>query len=256
MTSHMIAWFENVNNVTDSELNVVADDILVQPTAERFFVPAEYNHIHKALLLADNITRGRIVTPSLEVRRSRPTIVPHARDAAISLVNPKVYMPANPIELVPGEEISVRVTNPTAGEDTWAILQLAKAALDPIPDGDIRRVRCTSATTLTDSAWTSCTLVPDEQLEAGEYELINFLATGVSVIAARAIIQGQAWRPGVIGFPGASEQVALDFASDWYNVNKPHAMGRFPHNLLPRVQYLASAADTAQVVYLDIVKVG
>lgn len=256
MSTHLIAYFENVNNVTDSEINVVGDDVLSQPTAERFTVPFDYNNVHWAMLLADNITRGRLVAPSLEVRRTRPTIVPHARDAAPSLTVPKVYKPVRPIELIPSEELSVRVTNPTAGEDTWALVLLGKKDKGQLPAGDIRRIRCTASTALTDSAWSTVTVVPDEQLDAGQYELVNFTAWSATIIACRALIQGQAYRPGVIGMPGASEQVAMDFADSWGRIHDYYPMGRFPHNVLPRFQFLAGAADAAETVYMDVVKVG
>lgn len=256
MTTHLAAWFESVAAPADAEINAVADDVLNQPSAERFTVPFEYNNVHWAAALSAEITRARLVTPSLEIRRTRPIIVPHNRAVLPSATLVKVYKPVKPIELIPSEELSVRYTASGLAQNHYALALLGKKDLGALPSGDIRRVRCTGTTTLVASQWTSVTLTPDEQLEAGLYELVNMMAFSVTAIACRVIIQGQPYRAGVMAFNGASEQVAFDGAHNWEAINKPYPMGRFPHNLLPKVQFLSNAADAAETVLLDLIKVG
>jgi len=256
MATHLVAFRETLGGaVVDSEIDSVQDDILTRPSTERFTVPAEYNNIHMAYLQATTIGRGRIVTPSLEVRRSTPFITPHERGTIPTLLTPAMYMPKKPIVLIPQEELSVRVTDAVA-EAVTALVLLGVPTLPEVPDGDIRRVRCTSATTLVAGAWSSCVLTPDTQIEAGVYALVNMIAHSVGVVGARAIIQGQAFRPGVLGIPAATEPPALEYSVLYETINKSYEMGRFPHNVIPQVQFLSISADTAETVYLDMVKVG
>lgn len=255
MATHLVAYSQSITNITDTEINAVQDDVLTMSSAARFLVPNDYNNVQLAVALAATMGRARIVTPSLEVRRSTPYIIPHERAAIPSLTSPKVYVPSKPITLIPTEEISVKVTD-SGTEQAAALILLGKGQLPPVPAGDVRRVRCTGTTTLTANKWTTCPITPDIQIEAGLYALVNMTAFSVGAIAARAIIQGQWNRPGVIAIPAASEAAAIAFSTEWTNINAPYEMGRFPHNVIPQIQFLSSSADVAETVYLDLVKVG
>jgi hypothetical protein len=66
---------------------------------------------------------------------------------------------------------------------------------------------------------------------------------------------GGTYRPGFPGLAG-TEAVAADF--DFANLAPffGTALGSFTHITLPQFQFLASAADTVEVVYAYVVKTG
>jgi hypothetical protein len=83
---------------------------------------------------------------------------------------------------------------------------------------------------------------------------VKFIAISTNIIAARVIIPGQVWRPGLPGFPGAEED-ALACGTDVLKLLPSYEMGRFDHLHLPEFQFLANDTDTDEVVYLYLVKV-
>ena len=253
MTTHLCAYKDTLATNVEKEMACVKDDVLTRTAANRFMIPAEVPNVYYKAALSTMLTKARVYTPSLEVRRTVPYVIPHIRGEikftpslfAVDKVEP-------PIALVPTEELSFYATA-DGDVDAYGLVSLMPAALPPVPAGDVRIVRSTSATTLTANEWTSCKLTPDVTLEAGTYTLIGMLGISANAIAIRAIISGQVWRPGTPAFAGAEKDV-LECASDFLSEVQRYAMGSFTHLTLPEVQFLSSAADTSEVVYLYLVK--
>lgn len=255
MPAHLVAWTESIAPNTWVEIDALKDDVLSRTTPERFMVPSDINNIHWAAALSANLARAYIKTPSLEVKRTLLDVIPHVRGA---IKFPLDYVPIKKIEpaqaLVPTEEISVwAIQNGTAAERVYALALLGSPTLEPAPAGEIRIVRCTSATTLTANEWTSCKLTPDIALEAGTYALVGMLPISANAIAARAIITGQVYRPGVPALAG-DEYVTKVLHKDWFELFGGFLFGTFTHLTIPEIQFLSSAADTSEVVYLYVIK--
>jgi len=102
--------------------------------------------------------------------------------------------------------------------------------------------------------------VADNSLEPGQYTLIGFVPISASLVAARAVITGQVYRPGVIGLAG-TEQAASDFDNNAFNADPItsliyYDMGSFNHLNFPQFEFLANAADVSETVYLYVVRTG
>jgi hypothetical protein len=234
-------------------VSVVKDDVLTQSGTSRFYVPADVSYVHWKAALSTNLTRAYIKTPSLEVRRTLPDVVPHVNDAVSFPLNIfAVDKPFAPISLVPTEELSFYALT-GANVRAYGLVSLGPATLPPAPAGDIRVVRCTGSTTLVPNEWTSVPITPEISLEAGTYALIGFLPISSGCIAARAIITGQVWRPGVAGVAG-TEAAAKKLEPDYLKQLQGYLMGTFSHINIPVIQFLSSSADTSEVVYLFLVK--
>ena len=72
-------------------------------------------------------------------------------------------------------------------------------------------------------------------------------------MAARAIVTGQVWRPGVPGLAGAEADVIECDPLYWTGV-QDYLMGNFPHTSIPEIQFLSTGTESAQVVYLKLIK--
>jgi len=165
-----------------------------------------------------------------------------------------ICKPTTPVALTPTEEISVyAIQTGAAAERVYTLALLGSPTIEPAPAGDIRVVRCTSATTLTANEWTSCKLTPDVALEAGTYALVGMVPISANAIAARAIITGQVYRPGVPALAGAEADVKVH-SKEWFEFFGGYLFGTFTHLTIPEIQFLSSAADTSEVVYLYIIK--
>jgi hypothetical protein len=256
MVSHLVAFYQSTYNISDVEINVVKDDVLSRTAATRILVPPDLNRIGWGYAAATDLAKARYFTPSLETRRFYALIHPHRKGGVLPTIDvPRIFVPEPPVELTPNEELSAKFTvGGSAAEDIYGLASFQVAALPAVPAGEFKIVRCTGSTTLVKGDWTSVKLTPDVSLEAGEYALVKFIAISTNVIAARVIIPGQVWRPGLPGFPGA-EADALAHATVYSKLLPAYEMGRFDHLHLPEFQFLANAADTSEVVYLYLVKV-
>jgi len=253
MATHLCAWSEVIPTNTETEVDVIPDDILTRTADERFMVPSEIPNVIWKAALSTNLEKARIYTPSLEVKRTIPYVIPQVHDNDIFPVDRVcVDKELRPLALVPTEEISFYLTT-TANVRCYGLVSLGPPTLPPVPAGDIRVVRATGTKTLTPNQWTSVKIVPDVALEAGTYALAGFIPISDNCIAARAIISGQVWRPGVPGLAGA-ERAVKNFERFYFTELQNYLMGTFTHMTIPEFQFLSSAADTSQVVYLYLVK--
>lgn len=255
MPAHMIAWQESVDQAALAAINAVQDDIITRSGTERFVVPDGMNFIHWGYAAGPDLTRALLFAPSLGVRRMNAEIFPHNRASeVIVLTQPQVWRPTVPIALVPSEEVEAQMSEDAAGASQVDIFcQLGSPEMEAIPSGDIRVNRCLGTTTLTARAWSSVVLTPDQSFEPGEYALIGILVNSATVVMARVMFQAQAWRPGVPGLPGA-EADAKDFDAAMLWPYGGFDMGHFTHREIPQIQFFATAADTAERVYLISVK--
>jgi len=255
MAQHLAAFYKSSYGETGVEMTALPDDVLTRTSDTRFMVPADLNRIRWGAALGENLKRAYFKAPSLEVRRIIQDIIPHVRgEKKFPLNGFPIFRPFAPIELIATEEVSaILTTDGSSAGDHVVLVSFSPADLPPRPAGDIRVVRCTSNTTLTAFKWTTCKLTPDVQLEAGTYSLIGFLAISANAIAARAIIHGQVWRPGLPAFAGAEEDVK-ELNNRWLTELADYNMGSFTHLTLPEIQFLSAAADTSEVVYLYVVK--
>lgn len=255
MATHLVAYYRSSYGDVDAEMTAIPDDVLTRTIPTRFSVPADINRVKWMAALGANLTKAQLKAPSLEVRRTQAIITPHVTGGvAFPLAYQALSKPLSPIELVPTEDLAVLVSNGGASASPYySLVCFGPADLPPVPAGDIRMVRCTGSTTLTANQWTTVQVTPDVALEAGQYTLVGFIPISTSIVAARALIPGQVARPGVIGLAGA-EATVKQYANTLFDGLVGYAMGSFTHTTPPQFQFLSSASDTAQVVYMLLVK--
>jgi hypothetical protein len=193
---------------------------------------------------------------SAERKRNILRVLPTNNGVLPNTASPRISLVHSGYEFDETEDISFRVSYPdvATAERVVGILSLKGGRDESIPDGEIRLVRCVGSTTLTAHKWSLVTVVPDVQLDAGNYALINFIPYSANCIAARVIVQGQPFRGGVLGLSGASESAALQYSTEFRNYFTDYNYGIFTHKAIPQFEFLSSAADTSQVVYMKVVK--
>jgi hypothetical protein len=255
---HLCGFYVSVDSATLSALGALVDEPLTRPAADRYSVPADLNVIAWAAACGVNMTRCQIQSPSLAVRRMTCDIVPFDRgQASFTVDGLRVFVPQAELALVPTENFMVYGSEDGAGATAlYALVCLKAPGPNPaIPAGDIRRVRATATATLVANTWTTLTPTLEYDLEPGSYALVGFYAASASAIAARAIFTGQAYRPGVIATIGTAS-TGMDFNSPDFMDLIYEDLGHFTHVNVPQFQFLASAADTAETLELDLVKIG
>ena len=254
--AHLLAYKGAINSATLVPIEAVPDDIMSIPAPDRVQIPADKNSIHWAAALGTKLIRAQLDTPSLDVKRMTADIVPAAQGAIVfdPAILP-IFVPKNDIILTPSENLRVIASaTDTGATDVYALIQLKAAGLLPaIPQGDIRIIKCSGATTLVGGKWTTVSVTPDLDLEAGNYTLIGFLPLSATGIASRALFNGQVDRPGMPCIAGAYA-TSLAFNPMLRDALQYFSMGVFSHITLPQFQFLAAGADTTQDVLMYCIK--
>jgi hypothetical protein len=162
-----------------------------------------------------------------------------------------VHMMRHPIQLTYGEELDMFAVVGTT-HIVYSAIWLTDGPVVGPPPGDIRTVHATAAVTLNAGAYTTVALTLDQSLKAGMYALVGarfFTATGV--IFKMIPTDGPIWQPG-----GIAVQAYDGLEAEGQRYGGWGEWMRFQQNTLPTVNVFATAADTAQEAWLDLVKIG
>jgi hypothetical protein len=157
-----------------------------------------------------------------------------------------------PIMLDAYEPMRALVSN-TASSGTTRVTVLAwltDGSLAP-SRGEIYTIRAAASATLTAYAWTNAALSFSQVLPAGRYQVVGMAAQSAGLLAARLVFVGGKWRPGCVG-----QDAAGDITPEIFRHGRLGVWGEFTHDAPPTVDFLSSSADTSEIVWLDIVKVG
>lgn len=246
---HTLAYSQSINSAAETDTLPVSDDIFV--IQNNHFLPQQDMVGLWATAFGTNITRARLITPSMrqvtppEIRPLIPALIGGSRNkVARWLRNPPVFRAV--------EEIELATTN-SAGvaQQITGLLSLAPSMPAPVPGGPLFVMRGTGTTTVSANKWTTCPITWSDILPNGTYAVIGLSGFSANGQALRLIFIGQNWRPGAL-----AQTVAGDIEDEIFINGSFGELGRFNTTTLPNVQFLCNAADTAQTVFLYLVKVG
>lgn len=252
---HTSIYFASVADATLAELTAQSDQIIAIQNSHLF--PPRDLPLWAVYALGTTVRRQRISTP-----KTRQIAIPQVspmEQAALPADNPAVMdLRRMPYFLPREEEIAIEhFQNVGMAQDGWSVLffgyenDARQMSPTPAPVGDLTVLRATGTTTQTADAWSDITLTYDQQLPVGNYAVVGaqcFAATG---IAFRLILDGQYPRPGGLcqlnegGRPWEGQ--VMGGLGLW---------GTFRTVSLPRLQIYSSSADSAQTLWLQVVRMG
>lgn len=249
MSFSLVAWSESqdtsavltqVAAVSDQHITTDGDDILVPE-----FAP----NLAAVCAIGATLSQAQISSPSL---RQRTQLDVSPLNIGAEPLGSQAYMPMfnRAIPLEPGEGLRALVAEGAAGAEQETVLAWLMAEMEDTPAGDIEQIRATATATLTAYGWTLATLTLSQQLRAGTYAIVGMRAYSAGLLAARLVIPGSEFRPGVVGY-----DVESDYAPDEFRPGELGVYGTFDHRFIPQVEFLSVSADTSEVVYLDVIKI-
>lgn len=249
MAFTIVAWSESqdsggvltqVQAVTDQHITTDGDDILV---------PAFAPNLAGVFAIGATITQAQISSPTL--RKGLLYDVSPLNVGAEPVNRPYVHDRfENPIPLTVGEGLRALVAEGAAGAEQDSVIAFLQSEFEAAPSGDILTVRATATATLTPYQWSLCTLTLSQQLEAGRYAIVGMKAISAGAIAARLVLPGSQFRPGVIASDAEGDVTIPEF-----RYGKKGVYGEFEHTFVPAVEFFSISADTAETVYLDVIKI-
>lgn len=234
------AILSNVAAVADQHITTDGDDILVPE-----FAP----NLAGVCAIGATLSQAQVSSPSL---RQRTQLDVSPLNIGAKPLGSQAFMPMfeRPIALEAGEGLRALVAEGAAGAEQETVLVWLMSEMESVPEGEIEQIRCTATATLTAYTWTLATLTLSQQLRAGTYAIVGLRAYSTGLLAARLVIPGSEFRPGVVGY-----DLESDYAPEQFRPGALGVYGTFDHRFVPQVEFLSVSADTAETVYLDVIKI-
>ena len=240
----LVAFKKTPSNTTLDAIQPIADQH-VTVRGDDLTIP-ELNQLVAAIVASTAVTQAQLQSPSLRVLWLQD--IGKFTGAADFANHPHQLCDhkEDPIPLVTAEKLNVYTVHTAA---VVALLWLADAAITPV-HGDIRTIRATPDSHGVAWEWTNSTLSFAQTLPAGRYQVVGVRAFGTNLLAARLVLVGYAWRPGV-------PAVLLDDDDDYqvFRRGRFGAFGEFEFDQPPSVDLLCHTASEAEAIYLDLIQV-
>jgi len=245
---HTVAWRLSSANITLVDQTPVPDELFLIQNGH--FVPQTDWSVLYAYVGAATLDRARFVAPTFR-QVTTPWIRPIGT-AIVPLDEPNVAdYRGNPLKIRALEEWALEAQQSSGGAAVIAATAgITRTGMGPVPSGDIYTMRGTGTTTVTAGAWTQAIITWQDTLPAGTYVVVGLEAVSVTGIAARLIFEEQWERPGTI-----CQSLTTGNGSVIFRKGGLGAWGRFNANRMPSIQFLCNAADTAQEVFLEFIRV-
>lgn len=247
---HTLAWRKSIADAdVATDITPVTDGIMT--IQNNHFLPQKNYNMLYAYYGGAGATRARFITPTWR-QLSTPWIRP-VNLSIVPLDEPNVAdYHGNPLVIRGLEELQLEGQQTSGGAAVVVgVAGLSEGPLTPAPQGDIVAMRGTGTTTVTAGAWSNCAITWQDTLPNGQYAVVGLEANGVTCVAARLIFEDQVMRPGAVG-----QGLVSGNGAPIFRYGRLGVWGRFNAYRIPSVEYFCNAADTAQEVYLHLVRNG
>jgi len=154
----------------------------------------------------------------------------------------------HPLPLKPLEGLDAYVQNGAAVMNR-VFITFSDGPVMPIASGNIYTIRATAAASLATATWVNGALTLSQTLPAGHYQCVGFRSWSANGVYARIFFIGSPWRPG-------APMLNAEDNNEWgdFRYGQTGVWGEFDNTTQPSVDFMG-ITDTAQVVFLDLIKV-
>jgi len=248
---HTVAFYESLDGGGSLTEIASVQDRFITTNGDDVTIPRDLTNLAGAACLSaqTTLTSARIDSPSLRTLANFD-IAPLVN--AVVFGNPPEIADIfdNPQPLSANEDINFLIN----GDNTGAAANYGLAWLTDRNTakqaGNIFTVRCTAAASLAAGSWASSNLTFTQTLPAGNYQVVGMRAESANLVAARLNFVGGRWAPGV-----PAVNAAGDIDLDRFRNGNVGVFGEFDETNPPTIECLG-VTDTAQTIFLDLIKVG
>jgi hypothetical protein len=231
--------YTQLNAISDSIYNVQNNKYLLDADHQLMFYYYE----------GATANRFRLNVPSL-----RSTFLPTMRPVSVNTTVPNYpnigTLIDHAIIFRQNEEVGVDVANGGA-EQSYVGLGVTKS-FQPAPRAPVFTTRATGTTTQVSNSYSSCSLTYDDNLPPGTYAIVGAECVATNGIFFRLVLTGTNDRPGSVCTAAVGNRSYPAIAQE----QRFGIWGTFTNTQLPRLEVMSKAADTAQTLFLSLVKVG
>lgn len=252
-----VAYYASVDPAGIETKIAPVPDVSVRISGNDLYVPA-LNRLSGAAAMVSttvSVAYAKLSSPSL-LRVQKYAVSPiQGVSASVNLpADPHAVhlIQAGPPQLNTNEGLDALVnSDPAAPQIHSVIVWLSDGVLTPVQPDEQFTIRATGTTTLTAGTWTPVPLVFDDAIPVGRYSIVGMRAESSNMLAARLVVPGYAWRPGVLGCINSLHREDFRFRRGLIG-----EFAQFDAVTLFQVEVLAAAADTAERFVFDIDKIG
>lgn len=230
-----------ITPIPDGTIQIQTNDILV---------PAGMNNVCWAAAMINSAAatlRAQLTSPGLKALFPID-ISPIVNGLVFGSIPRGLRLGSGPLALVPAEPLDVLVQNGAAVMNR-AFLNFCDGPVKPV-GGKIYTIRATAAASLVTASWVNGALTFSTSLPAGNYQVVGMRAWSANGVWARLFFKGSTWRPGCPMLNAEDNNEWPDFRFGNYGV-----WDQFNNVTPPSVDFMG-ITDSAEVVYLDLIKVG
>lgn len=258
---HFEMFSSSIASGATNRLQVTSVNNNVVPTLNNGFqVPPKLAFLHSVMGVGAHLVEVQPQTP-LFAPHPYPNLMPNNRGTAFESP-PRIWdFSRAPLPLTPTDELDMFATqNAGAGEVQYIGINFCDGPPTPAPTGKFLSAHWTAAKTLTAGAMTTVTPTLDTALPAGLYSLV-----GVKAFSATALFfqmlpgSDPLWRPGGVAVQAYDQLDPPNQRAAGYLGYPQTGWGewlRFRQNVPPQVNFFATAADTAEEGWFDLIYVG
>jgi hypothetical protein len=232
---------------TDTDLAAANDNIIF--IQNNHFIPQTDASIVWASTFGASVSRAKFQSP--KIRQTNTAYIRPMNQNLSPVSNQNIMLlPAGRLVARGLEELSCLVSD-TAGGVVQSVAFGLLANYIPPPIGDVYNFRATGTTAATPNVWTAAPLTFEVTPPVGTYAVIGAECISATARAFRLIFDGMYYRPGFVGIPNVQARLQQNSYYGMFGV-----WGYFRTTNLPRLEVFCGAADAAQEVYLECVRVG
>ncbi len=248
MSFHTIAWGASITQDVLTDIAPTVDNIITIQNSH--FLPQEDWSLLFAGAGAVDFVRAQLQSPTFR-QFTNPFIYPGISDIAPTGNYQVQDYTRVPLIARANEELELHMEQTSVGAArVFAVVGMSRN-IRPAPSGVVYTMRGVATTTVTANAWSTLTVTWQSTLPEGLYSVIGLGVSGATVQAGRLIFEDQVDRPGVVGnILNEIEGPPLFWQGGLGE------FGRFRGRRMPDVEFLCNAADTAQVIAMQIVRIG
>lgn len=198
-------------------------------------------------------TNARINTPTLRYIQL-PSIQPVNVTAAPVTLSPICWYGDQYLSLPKLDPIAFEASNGGAGGVRGIGAIWVRAGDNQFTPGNIITARLTGAITANTLTWTFGTMAFDQTLPYGRYQIVGMDIIGTNLVFGRLVFAGganiQGMRPGVLARPST-----LIYQWEYFRRGNAGLFGVFDSTAPPGLEIFSNGANTAQTVFLDLIRI-
>lgn len=248
MTMHVVGYEQSVSLAALTAITPIPDPT-VRITGSDFLVPAGMSNVVALMAMINSAAatlRAELQTPSLRATLNFD-IGPIINGLIAGSLPPMNRMWTDPLQLSTNEPMDLFIQNGAAVMNR-GFVWLSDGPIRPI-DGKVFTIRGTGAASLVTATWVNTAITFNQTLPAGRYQCVGARVWGANAVCARLFPVGAAWRPGVPCNNAEAQDLWSDFrygnTGVWFEFE----------NTTPPTMDVMGITDTAQVVFLDLIKI-